>query len=136
MSSSSPAADLLGQYLAAIARSDVTAATSLFSDDVVLHTPCMPEPTPKVMTGRAAITPVLQYVFGAVFKKFTWTELEIHTTDDPNLAFALAKSHVELQDGRIYSNDYAIYARVRDGKIVEETEFFDTTRAAKAFAPA
>lgn len=136
MSSSSPAAELLGQYLAAIARCDAEAATASFADDCVINTPCMPEPSPKSMTGRATFTPVLKWVFATVFKKFSWAELEIHTTDDPNLAFALGKSKVELHDGRSYSNDYVIYVRVRDGKIVEETEFFDTTRAAKAFAPA
>lgn len=136
MSSSSPAKELLGQYLSAIERGDAEAATASFADDCVINTPCMPEPSPKSMIGRTSFTSVLKWVFSTVFKKFTWAELEIHTTDDPNLVFALAKSHVELHDGRIYSNEYVIYARVRDGKIVEETEFFDTTRAAKAFAPA
>ena len=130
-----PSTVLLRQYMDAIARCDALAATTLFDDDAVIHTPCMPEPTPKVINGRAAYASVLEWVFAAVFKKLTWTRLEIHATDDPNLAFALATSSVELHDGRSYGNDYAVFVRVRDGKIVEDTEFFDTTRAAQAFAP-
>jgi ketosteroid isomerase-like protein len=133
MSSSPNAADLLNKYLSGISRGDVDAVVALFAEDGVMSTPAIPEPHPKVINGRANIALMLQWVFANVFKKFSWHEVEIHATDDPNLAFALAKSHVELRDGRIYSNDYAIYSRIKNGEIVENCEFFDTTRAANAF---
>lgn len=136
-SSSTSAVALLTQYLRGLERGDIDAATASFAEDVVIKVPCMPEPTPKLMVGRATYVQLLQGTFANVFKKLTWTALEIHASDDPNLAFALAKSSVELWNGSSYSNDYVIYVRVMNGKIVEEVEFFDTARAAKAFtAPA
>lgn len=133
-SSPTTAVALLTEYLRALERSDIDAATASFADDIVMKVPCMPEPSPKLIVGRASVLPLLQWAFAKVFKTFTWTELEIHASDDPNLAFALAKSSVELWNGGSYGNDYVIYVRVMNGKIVEEAEFFDTARAAKAFA--
>ena len=133
ISATSPAVDLLTRYLRALERMDLNAAMALLAETVVIKVPCMPEPSAKEMVGRAAVEPVMKWVFANIFKQFTWTELEVHACDDPNLAFAMAKSSIVLSDGRHYSNDYLIYARVQDGMIVEETEFFDTTRAAQAF---
>ena len=128
-----PAAELLNRYVTALARNDVDAIVALFADDIVLDTPCIPEPAPRQIAGRDQIAPVFQWTFSKVFKVFAWDEIEVHASDDPQLAFAVGKANVELHDGRNYRNDVAIHVRARDGRIVKLCEFFDTTRAAKAF---
>lgn len=133
MSSTSTAAELLGRYVAALARKDIDDVVALFADDIMLETPCMPEPAPRRMVGRAQIAPLFQSTFSKVFKVFSWDAIEVHASDDPQLAFAVGKCNVELSDGRNYRNDVAIHVRVRDGRIVMLCEFFDTTRAARAF---
>lgn len=134
MSSQSDALSLLNRYLDAVSRCDANAVLALLGEDVVFNTPCMPKPAPPVTVGRAAVDQTLQWVFAQVFKRFEWTRRETHASDDPHLAFAIAQSRVELHNGTVYSNDYMLYTRSREGLIVEHAEFFDTQRAAQAFA--
>ena len=117
----------------AVQRMDREACVKAFAKDGVMHTPCLPSAFPRVRTGSQDLAQVYDFLFTAVFKSFAWVELEVHATDDPSLAFARARSRAELTDGRTYSNEYACYARVRDGLITEYTEFFDTERAIEAF---
>lgn len=109
------------------------ACLELMDKDIIFHAPCVPVPVPKIMTGIETVTGVYQLMFARVFKEFRWTG-EIFATDKPDVAMALMASKVVLMDGRSYGNEYTIISRVRNGKIYEHYEFFDTGRAGEAFA--
>jgi ketosteroid isomerase-like protein len=59
------------------------------------------------------------------FKSFAWTELDIFEAQQSNLVFATAKSRAETLWGAIYVNHYCFKIRIDDGKIIEQTEFFN-----------
>ena len=126
------AKDVLAQYCKAM-ESGADACLRLMDENIVFHAPCIAAPVPKTMTGIEAVGGAYQMLFAHIFKKFRWSG-EIFATDNPEVAIALMTSQVELMDGRAYSNDYTVISRVRDGKIYEHTEFFDTARACEAFA--
>ena len=100
--------------------------------NIVLHTPCIPPPIPKVLTGREAVAATFDYLYTKLFKQFRWLELNVLATADPTIAVARAKSDIILQDGRSYSNDYCFWARIENGKIVEKHEFMDGFRVVAA----
>ena len=103
------------------------------AEDIVFHSPCVPPPIPKLFVGRDSVAQVFEVLFTKLFKEYRWDKLEILGTEDPAIAVAKATSKVVLLDGRDYSNDYAFWCRVKDGKIVEHIEYMDGYRAAAAF---
>lgn len=109
------------------------ACIRLMDENITFHAPCVPAPVPRSMSGIEAVAGAYRMLFALVFKSFCWSG-EVLATEDPEVAIALMNSRVEVMDGRVYSNDYAVVSRVRNGKICEHTEFFDTTRASEAFA--
>jgi len=121
-------------YFNAIDRMDATMTAASYADDGVMHTPCLPSTFPRTQTGRAAIEQVFGFLFTQVFKKFSWVGLEIYAAEgDPTLVFSRCRSDCELTDGRPYANEYACISRVREGRLIEHTEFFDTERAIESF---
>jgi len=132
--SSTESLEIARRLTDAFVRSDYRAAIDLMAPDIVHSAPCVPPGVPKVMHGHAEVEPVLKMFFSQVVKTYSYEELELHPTDDPELVVGRGKSKIILRSGRAYSNEYAYFFRVRGGKIKEFTEFFDTTRAAEAFA--
>lgn len=117
----------------AIESLDVAAVVAAFTDDGVMNTPCLPSSYPRTRRGAKDIGETFGFLFAAVFKKFSWVDLEVHTTDVPGLLCARSRSNVVLTNGQIYANEYAMFAKIRNGRIAEYTEFFDTERAVDAF---
>ncbi len=128
------AADILREYCAEIEAVAVDRVMRYMAPEIVFRTPAAPAPMPRELIGFDAVHSALGLAFTKMFKEFRWSKLEIHETDDPNVAVALASSRVKLVSGGDYSNDYMMLSRIKDGKIVEHYEFFDGARAAAATA--
>lgn len=131
---SSEAVGLLRQYLDAVSSRDVDTVLELFDADAVVHAPMMPEGAPKSMKGRQAFEPAFRAIFSR-FTAFSWESTILNATDDPNLAVARCASKAVLLNGRPYTNDYCIFVRIKNDKLIESTEYFDPIRAAGVFAP-
>ena len=93
--------------------------------------PYAPAGFPASFKGREAI--FKQYSgltenFGAMkFPK------EIFTTSDPDFLFVKFRGEIEIKAGGRYENDYLGTFRLKDGKIIEYTEYFNPIVMAKAF---
>jgi uncharacterized protein len=131
----SSAKDVLKAWLDAIAAQNLDACAALLADDVLVRVPLAPPGVPPQITGKAAFEPVMRQVH-SLFAGYDWFDMELFGTDDPEVAIATSGSKVTLADGRDYVNDYVVFARVRDGLIVEYREYFDPIRAGAALAPA
>ena len=129
------AKEALRAWLDAIAARDMDTCAAMLADDVVVRVPLAPPGVPPQIEGKAAFEPVLRHVH-SLFASYEWFDLELFGTDDEEVAIATAGSRVQLGDGRDYVNDYVVFARVRDGKLVEYREYFDPIRAGAALAPA
>jgi ketosteroid isomerase-like protein len=126
--------DTLRAWLEAIGARDMDACAELLDEHVVVRVPLAPEGVPPRIEGRAQFEPLLRAIHTG-FASYQWTNLELYGTDDPEVAIATSGSTVELADGREYLNEYVVYARVRDGRIIEYREYFDPVRATAALAP-
>ena len=131
--SSGNSVDSLRRLFDAVQRMDTEACVAAFTEQGVMHTPCLPSTFPRTRRGAADLREVYNFLFTIVFKSFAWIDLELHATDQPNFVFARSRSTAELTDGRIYSNEYACFALIEGGLVREYTEFFDTERAIEAF---
>jgi hypothetical protein len=119
-------------FVPAMERQDIKTFFAMLDDDVVLHFPFMSEGYPKIVTGRVAAEEFLQ-VIPALFVKFAWINPRIYATDDPELAMMVAKSTATLNTGAPYDNDYVLFLRVRNGKVIEYWEHVDPARVLAAF---
>lgn len=119
-------------FLSATERLDIAPFVALLDEDVVLRFPYMGGGRPKECTGRAASAEFLK-IISAFFTSLRWVNPTVYATDDPELAIAVATSSATLPTGDHYENDYVLFLRVRDGKVVEYREHFDPARAEAAF---
>jgi len=125
--------DVLNSYLDAIVRCDTNACLDLFAEQAVVNMPLLPEGMPSRIVGKENFAPL----FGALFGKIAsleWVRRDVNATDDPQVAVARSESNAVLKSGKPYSNTYAIFVRVVDGKIVETNEYFSAEKAAAIFA--
>lgn len=57
----------------------------------------------------------------------------IYATEDPDFFFVKFQGKIEIKAGGTYENDYLATFRLKDGKIIEYTEYFNPIVMAKAF---
>ena len=58
---------------------------------------------------------------------------KIYATEDPDFFFVQFRGEIEIKAGGKYENDYLGTFRLKNGKIIEYTEYFNQTAMAKAF---
>jgi ketosteroid isomerase-like protein len=58
---------------------------------------------------------------------------KIYATEDPDFFFVQFRSEIKIKAGGKYENDYLGTFKLKDGKIVEYTEYFNQVVMAKAF---
>lgn len=127
------ATEMLEAWLGALGRLDVEEATALFAADAAFKVPLTPAGLPPRIDGREQIGQVLGMI-GQMFTSLDFSDVEVHATDDPDLAIASAHGDAVLADGDPYTQDYIFWVRAREGEIVEYREYMDPIRAAAAIA--
>lgn len=94
------------------------------SDDVVIRLPYAPPGVMEEVRGFEAAREMLSHHWGNK-QRFDWIDVVIRATEDPELFVTTARSDV-LMDGDVpYANDYVMFTRVREGKVVEHAEYFN-----------
>jgi len=91
----------------------------------------VPEGFPKSFEGAEEITKqysALPKLFGQM--RFART---IHATEDPNYFFVEATGDIDMKAGGKYQNTYLGTFRLRDGRVVEYTEYLNPLLLARAF---
>lgn len=122
---------LAHRWLNVLAQADYDAWATIAANDLVIHTPYAPTGFPKVSAGRdVALAMARQY--GAILKTFEYLDVELHTTDDPELIMGTARSEATTASGGRYENQYCVIMRVRNGTLIEYTEYFDPQRIINA----
>ena len=132
MSEAGPA-EVLESMCAAFERLEVDAFIALLDENAQAYFPYLPDPYPKEARGREEIAAIFTLV-DQLFAEFAFTKREPIPASDPELLIVRASSKGTLKNGDGYTNDYVFFIRVRDGKIIEYREYFDTTRLLAAVA--
>lgn len=92
--------------------------------DFVLRLPFMPPGLPTSFEGREAAQAVLQRSAQGR-GPLVFRDKVILRTEDPELVVVTANAETTMANGKPYRNSYVIFVRIRDGVIVEHTEYLN-----------
>ncbi len=117
----------LRKWLEISAKGPAEAWAEMCDKDLVVRFPYAPPPVKAELVGydEALATSSAHWPNMA---RFEWHDVEIHSTEDPNLFFTTCRSDTETVGGVAYCNNYVLITRFRDGKVVEHVEYFDPMR--------
>ena len=124
-------AEVVDRFFKALETENFEWLKEVFAENGRQLNPYIPDGFPKSFDGSEGI--YKQYSgltenFGAM--KFP---REIFTTQDPDLLFVKFRGEIEIKAGGKYENDYLGIFKMKDGRIIEYTEFFNPIVMARAF---
>ncbi len=123
---------LTRRWLGILANKDFDAWQSIVGTDVQMRFPFAPPGIPAHCQGLVDCREMVRAFFAGI-ERFSWHDLEVFPSADPQLAFATAKSQVLLAGGKVYANEYCMMLRFRDGRLSEYREYFNPLPAIAAF---
>ncbi len=112
---------------------DMDACLALFADDVVWTNTGTTRFSGRFEGKEAVVTQLLGPLFGSL-------DAGIHSTIEnmiveDNQVVVLSRGRAQTKDGRPYNNSYCQVFTLRDGLIVEVTEYMDTALVDATFGP-
>src|SRR4051794_599280 len=125
------ASDLLQRHIQTLVE-DNTQWQALIADDLLWELPYAPAiGHPARLSGREEVLNHVTWFLRSV-ENFRYFDLEVYALSDPEGAVGEVKAECLIKPtGRIYRQDYVLFMRAANGKIVFIREYFDPTRAAK-----
>jgi uncharacterized protein len=115
---------LIREWLDIVASGPADAWPSRAADEVVIRLPFAPPGVANELHGLGRAVAALSEVWNAK-KSFSWHDVVIRKTEDPELFVTTARSEAVLLSGQHYANSYVILTRIRNGKILEHVEYFN-----------
>jgi ketosteroid isomerase-like protein len=126
------ASDLLERHIQTLV-ADPAQWQLLIADDIVwelAYAPAMGHPAKLI--GKNEVLRHVTWFLGAV-ADFRFIDPRISAFTDPLEAVAQVRAEAMIKPtGRIYRQEYVVFLRAENGKIVHLREYFDPSRASKA----
>jgi ketosteroid isomerase-like protein len=126
---------LIREWLDALAMGPAEAWRDRVDPDVVIRLPFAPPGVTNELRGLPAALATMSEVWKAK-QLFTWHDVVVRTTEEPQLMLTTARSEVQLVSGRLYTNSYVILTVLRGRKVIEHVEYFNPLPVMAAFGPA
>jgi ketosteroid isomerase-like protein len=123
--------ETVDRFFTALETQQYSILREIFAPEGRQINPYVPEGFPRSFDGVDAI--FMQYSgLSKTFGKMSFIR-EIHVTEDPNFLFATWRGEIEIKAGGTYVNNYVGIFRLREGHIIEYTEYFNPIVMARAF---
>ena len=116
--------ELLKQFLDNFAEGEWGNFPGEISPDFVLYLPFVPAGIPTEIKGREIVRQTLQETAKSR-SKLTFFDKVILRTEDPELFVTRAKGEAQMANGNMYRNSYVMFTRIRDGMVLEHTEYLN-----------
>lgn len=116
--------ELVHAWLETFAEGDFDAFPGEVSPDFVLRLPFVPEGIPNEIRGREEVKERL----AATSKnrsKLVFSDVKVLRTEDPELAVTTCRGQATMANGKVYRNEYVLLTRIRDGVVLEHTEYLN-----------
>ena len=104
------------------------------ADDFVLRLPFVPPGVPDEFRGREAAQAVLR-ASAAGRAPLVFTDKVMLRTEDPEVVVTTARAETVMANGNPYRNRYVIFTRIRDGVVLEHTEYLNPLAIIEAARP-
>ena len=116
-------------------KDDPVAWRKLFAEDAVMELPFAPPQVPGVMKGIDTIDKSVRGFFEQ-FRDFQIEVKNIYPVEGEDAAFAeFAATATVIHTNKAYNQDYVLFIRAQNGKIVLYREYLNPMRIAAAFTP-
>ncbi|MCB2075090.1 MAG: nuclear transport factor 2 family protein [Novosphingobium sp.] len=116
--------ELMRKWLEVFPEGEFEAFPGDVSADFVFRLPFPPPGVPSEICGREAVRDRLVSTSQGR-SRLVISDIDIHQTDDPELLIATAKGEATMANGKLYRNSYVIFTRIRDGVVLEHTEYLN-----------
>lgn len=124
--------ELMKAWLEVFAEGDFDAFPGTVSPDFTLHLPFVPPGVPSEMHGREVVRERLaQTAKGRT--PLVFSDVVIMRTEDPDLVMTRCKGEATMANGKTYRNSYVMLTRIRDGEVLEHTEYLNPLAVIAAF---
>ena len=123
---------LVREWLDIVATGPAEAWPARAAADVLIRLPFAPPGVANELRGLTQAVESLSVVWSAK-ERFTWHDVVIRKTEDPELFVITARSEALLRSGKHYANSYVILTRLRGGKVVEHVEYFNPLPVIEVF---
>lgn len=94
------------------------------AEDFTLRLPFVPPGVPSEIKGRETVSELLKKTSRSR-SKLVFRDLTIRKTDDPELVVSTCRGEATMANGKTYRNSYVMFTRIRDGKVLEHTEYLN-----------
>jgi ketosteroid isomerase-like protein len=116
--------ELMQAWLETFGEGEFDAFPGKISPDFTLYLPFVPAGIPNEIKGREAVRERLaQTAKGRSRLKFL--DVKILRTEDPELLVTTARGEATMANGKPYRNRYVMLTRIRDGEVLEHTEYLN-----------
>ena len=102
------------------------------AEDIVIRLPFAPPGVAMELRGLTQAVDAMSAIWAAK-STFTWHDVVIRKTEDPELYVSTARSEVRLLSGQYYANTYVMLTRLRHGKVIEHVEYFNPLPVIEVF---
>ena len=123
---------LIKEWLEITANGPAAAWHERAAGDVIIRLPFAPPGVANELRGLTQAIDAMSAIWSAK-KSFTWHDVVIRRTEDPELFVTTARSEVQLLSGQHYANSYVMLTRLRHGKVVEHVEYFNPLPVIEVF---
>jgi ketosteroid isomerase-like protein len=127
-------AKLMREWLDILATGPAEAWRGKVAEDLIIRLPFAPPGVNSTLVGFDQAVEALSTVWKSKLR-FTWLDVVIRTTEDPELLVTTARSEVLLVSGQNYANTYVMLTRFREGKVIEHVEYFNPLLVMEAYGP-
>ncbi|SCX79140.1 hypothetical protein SAMN05216308_101245 [Nitrosospira sp. Nsp13] len=126
------ASNLLHQHIQTFVANN-TQWQTLIADDLLWELPYAPSlGHPARLTGRQEVMNHVTWFLEAV-ENFRFFDAKVYASTDPEVAIAEFSAEGFIKPtGRVYIQNYVLFLRASEGKIIFLREYFDPVQAAKA----
>lgn len=115
---------LVEDWLTHMPQGDFAAFRGGVAPDFVLNLPFMPPGLPNRFSGRDAAQAALR-ASTAGRAPLVFHGKVILRTEDPELIVVTAQAETVMADGTPYRNSYVIFVRIRNGVVIDHTEYLN-----------
>lgn len=116
--------ELVHRFLDHFAEGEFDAFPGEISPDFTLYLPFVPPGVPTEIRGREKVRDLLRETAKGR-SKLTFTDKNVMRTEDPELLVTRCNGHAVMANGNTYRNSYVLFTRIRDGVVLEHTEYLN-----------
>ena len=122
---------LLGEWLEIMPEGRFDQFSGKIAEDFVLRLPFPPPGVPSEFAGRETVKALLQKTSQGR-SPLVFHDIVTLRTEDPELFVTTCKGQATMNSGKSYRNSYVILTRIRDGVVLEHTEYLNPLKVMEA----